>query len=163
MSVVIVYTDGGCAPNPGAGGWAALLSYGEHEKMLVGSYAHTTNSRMEIMAVIEAFKSLKRPGLDVEVYTDSNYVCESITLGWLEGWKRKGWKKKANKEIKNRDLWQELDGYLGKHNAKFFHVKAHSGVERNERVDEALRVARNRRTNYRRDEFYEQLCAAGKN
>ena len=157
-SAVVIYTDGGCLPNLGIGSWAALLSYGDYEKMLRGSYfPETTNNRMEIMAVIEGLKCLKREGLNVGVFSDSEYVCSTARSGgWIEGWKQKGWKNSKKKQVPNKDFWKKLDDQLQKHHPQFFHVKAHSKVEGNNRVDEALNVARRQRINVRRDWEYEK-------
>ena len=158
-SVVVIYTDGGCAPkNPGPGGWAALLSYGGYEKMLRGSYfPETTNNRMEIMAVIEGLKCLKREGLNVGVFSDSEYVCNAANSGGLmEGWKQKGWKNSKKKQVPNKDFWKKLDDQLQKHHPRFFHVYGHKSVEGNERADEGVHQARDQRINVRRDWEYEK-------
>ena len=103
---VTIYTDGGCEPNPGIGGWAAVMLSGDHRKELFGGELDTTNNRMELRAAIEALKTLKR-SCSVTVYTDSQYVRLGITQ-WMAQWKAKGWKRKTG-AIKNIDLWRELD------------------------------------------------------
>lgn len=155
-STVVMYTDGGCSPNPGPGGWAALLSYGEHEKMVMGSYARTTNNRMELMAVIEGLRCLKQEGLKVDIYVDSKYVHDAFELGWVRGWKLRGWYRAKRKPVKNPDLWRQLDALVSAHKVRFYHVPAHAGVERNERVDRAVGKARRQRVNWQHDEVYER-------
>ena len=150
-----IYTDGGCSPNPGAGGWAALLSCGSHEKLISGSYAHTTNNRMELMAVIEGLKSLKKTGLRVDVYSDSKYVCQAFCLGWIGKWQVSGWVTAGKKPVKNQDLWQVLSALVDQHSVQFHHVPAHSGIEKNEFVDQAAGEARRQKDNFRHDEVFE--------
>ena len=125
---VLIYTDGACDPNPGPGGWAAVLKSGRHEKELTGADPNTTNNRMELQAVIAALDALKRPSR-VRLHTDSEYVQKGVTE-WLEGWKAKGWKKVAN-----RDLWQALDQAMHRHAMEWQWVKGHAGDPLNERVD----------------------------
>ena len=134
MKKVIIYTDGACSGNPGPGGWAAILKYGENEKELSGGEISTTNNRMELGAVIYALEALKQR-CDVEVYTDSQYVANALNLGWLESWKSKGWKRKGG-EVKNLDLWKVLSDLLEKHNVTFNWVKGHADNEYNNRCDE---------------------------
>jgi len=110
---VDIYSDGACKGNPGVGGWGALLRFGDHEKRLCGGEASTTNNRMELTAVIEALKALKRH-CQVRVHTDSQYVQKGISE-WLPGWKRKNWKASTGKPVKNQDLWQALDAEAGRH------------------------------------------------
>jgi ribonuclease HI len=129
---VTIYTDGACDPNPGAGGWAALLRFGSQEKVLTGSAADTTNNRMELTAAIEAFKALKQP-CQVSIYTDSEYLKRGIQE-WLPGWRARGWRRKGG-ALANVDLWQELDKLLGIHKVEWHWVRGHSGQPLNERVD----------------------------
>ena len=138
MKKVCIYTDGACSGNPGPGGWAALLTYGENERELSGGESATTNNRMELMAVISALTALKE-SCEVELWTDSQYIEKAINEGWLAGWKRRGWKRKGG-ELKNIELWQELDRLLGLHRVNFNWLKGHDGHEYNERCD-ALAVA----------------------
>ena len=133
MSVVEIYTDGACRGNPGPGGWGALLSFGEREKELAGSEAHTTNNRMELTAVIRALEALKRP-VEARLFTDSEYVRRGITE-WITSWKARGWKTADRKPVKNQDLWEELDRLAALHKIEWRWVKGHSGVPGNERVD----------------------------
>ncbi len=133
MSTVTIYTDGACRGNPGPGGWAASLASGEHVRELSGAERATTNNRMELTAVIRALEALKRPA-DVTVYTDSEYVKRGISE-WLPSWKARGWKTAARKPVKNQDLWEALDAAASRHRVKWHWVKAHAGIEGNERVD----------------------------
>ena len=133
MSVVEIYTDGACRGNPGPGGWAALLSFGEREKELAGAEEHTTNNRMELTAVIRPLEALKRP-VEARVFTDSEYVRRGITE-WVTSWKARGWKTADRKPVKNQDLWEELDRLAAQHRIQWHWVKGHSGIPGNERVD----------------------------
>lgn len=130
---VTIYTDGGCQPNPGAGGWAAILQYGDTVKELSGGESQTTNNRMELTAAIQALDSLKRP-CKVDLHTDSEYVKKGITE-WMPGWKRAGWRRKTG-AIKNSDLWRQLDALAEKHDVRWHWVKGHAGDYFNERCDE---------------------------
>lgn len=138
MQRVVIYTDGGCAPNPGVGGWAAVLLYNGHRKELSGGEMESTNNRMELTAAIEALNSLKKP-CSVEVHTDSEYVRRGITE-WIQGWKKRGWKRKAG-PIKNVDLWMKLDEAVVRHEIEWRWVPGHMGVEENERCDELATLA----------------------
>ena len=138
MKKVCIYTDGACSGNPGPGGWAAILTYGENERELSGGEKETTNNRMELSAVIAALGALKQP-CEVELWTDSQYIEKAINEGWLAGWKRRGWKRKGG-ELKNIELWQEHDRLLARHKVNFNWLKGHDGHEYNERCD-ALAVA----------------------
>jgi ribonuclease HI len=133
MNKVIIYTDGACSGNPGKGGWAALLTFEEHQKEIGGGEIFTTNNRMELRAVIEALKTLKRR-CEVVLYTDSQYVKKGITE-WMINWKRNGWKNSQREEVKNKDLWIELDNFANKHDIKWCWVKGHGNDSCNNRVD----------------------------
>lgn len=135
---VTLYTDGACSGNPGAGGWACVLVYGDKEKELSGGETVTTNNRMELTAVIEGLKALKQKCV-VQLYTDSKYVLEGATK-WLAGWQEKGWRKADKKPVLNVDLWQILANLLNAHEITWHWVKGHAGDVYNERVD-ALAVA----------------------
>jgi ribonuclease HI len=135
---VTIYTDGACNPNPGPGGWSALLRFKAHKKELSGSEAHTTNNRMELTAAVEALKTLKHP-CRVQIYTDSEYLKRGITE-WMPWWKRRGWKRKGG-ELKNVDLWQALDAELSSHQVTWHWVRGHAGDRYNERVDELAKQA----------------------
>lgn len=137
MPKIEIYTDGACSGNPGPGGWGVLLKSGGHYKELCGGEEETTNNRMEMQAVIEALKALKKTS-DVKLYTDSKYVLQGITE-WLPGWKAKNWKTASKKPVKNQDLWQEIDSLVKEHNVEFVWVKGHDGNPGNERADELAR------------------------
>ena len=107
MKKVSIYTDGACSGNPGKGGWGAVLVYNGTEKEMSGFEAETTNNRMELTAVIRALAALREPCL-VTLTTDSKYVCDAVTKGWVYGWQRKGWRKADGKPALNVDLWQQL-------------------------------------------------------
>ncbi len=137
---VVIYTDGACSPNPGPGGWAALLRSGAHEKVLTGHAPATTNNRMELTAAVEAFKTLKQP-CQVDLYTDSEYLKRGITE-WLPNWQRRGWKRKGG-TLANVDLWQALDAALHQHHVMWHWVRGHAGDPYNERVDQLANAAIN--------------------
>jgi ribonuclease HI len=134
MKQVEIFTDGACSGNPGPGGWAAVLRYGAAEKELSGGEANTTNNRMELTAVIQALSALKEP-CAVKLTTDSRYVCDAITKGWVYGWQRRGWRKGDGKPALNRDLWEALLPLLERHNVQFAWIKGHAGHPENERCD----------------------------
>ncbi|RJX30751.1 MAG: ribonuclease HI [Oxalobacter sp.] len=133
MDKVEIYTDGACKGNPGAGGWGALLVFGANEKELFGGEAHTTNNRMELMAVIQALNALNR-SCKVILHTDSQYVQKGITE-WLAGWKARGWKTASRAPVKNIDLWQALEVAQARHQVDWRWVKGHAGHDGNERAD----------------------------
>ena len=135
MKQVYIFTDGACSGNPGPGGWGTVLRFGEHEKELSGGEASTTNNRMELTAVIEGLRALKEPCL-VTLTTDSKYVCDSITKGWVYGWQKRGWVKSDKKPALNVDLWEKLLPLLEKHDVTFNWVKGHAGHPENERCDQ---------------------------
>ena len=128
-----IFTDGACSGNPGPGGWGALICGPEGENELTGGEFETTNNRMELLAAIEALKSLP-DGSHVQLTTDSIYVKDGIT-GWIENWKARGWKTAAKKPVKNQDLWQTLDHEAARHDMDWCWVKGHSGHPENERAD----------------------------
>ncbi|MDE1942458.1 MAG: ribonuclease HI [Betaproteobacteria bacterium] len=130
---VEIYTDGACKGNPGPGGWGALLAYQGTERELFGGEAHTTNNRMELTAVIEALKALKR-SCQVSLYTDSQYVQKGI-MEWIKGWERNGWKTASRQPVKNADLWRELSQEVARHQVEWHWVKGHAGHPGNERAD----------------------------
>lgn len=131
--MVEIYADGACKGNPGLGGWGALLRAGELEKELCGGEPNTTNNRMEMMAVIEGLKALKRPA-QVVVFTDSKYVQMGISE-WITGWKARGWRTASKQPVKNEDLWRLLDAQAATHKVEWRWVKGHAGHEGNERAD----------------------------
>lgn len=130
---VVVYTDGGCRPNPGVGGWGAVLLYDGHRRELSGGERRTTNNRMELTAAVEALRALKRP-CSVVVYTDSEYLQKGITQ-WLPAWKARGWVRKTG-PVKNEDLWKTLDRLVQRHNVTWRWLRGHAGHTENERCDE---------------------------
>jgi len=138
-SPVEIYADGACRGNPGPGGWAATLEYGEHLRELSGAEAQTTNNRMELTAVIRALEALKR-GVSARVHTDSEYVIRGINE-WLPNWKARGWRTADRKPVKNQDLWEQLDAAAARHHIEWKWVKGHSGVPGNERVDALANAA----------------------
>lgn len=134
MPSVVMYADGACKGNPGPGGWGAYLQSGQHVKELCGGEAHTTNNRMELMAVIAGLNSLKKR-CSVDAYLDSQYVRKGITE-WMPKWKLNGWRTADKKPVKNADLWQMLDEASVKHLVRWHWVKGHSGVPGNEKADQ---------------------------
>lgn len=136
-NIIHIYTDGSCLGNPGNGGWGAILIYKEHEKKLSGAQKETTNNRMEIKAVIEALKAIKKP-LNIKLHTDSKYVKDGIT-SWIHNWKKNNWRNANRKPVKNSDLWQELDKEVANHKIEWIWVKAHAGNHYNEIVDDLAR------------------------
>jgi len=139
MKHVSIHTDGSCLGNPGPGGWAALLRYGEKEREVVGGEAQTTNNRMELMAAIAALEVLTE-GCEITLHIDSQYVRQGITE-WMPGWVRRGWKTAGGDPVKNRDLWERLHAATGRHKIDWKWVKGHNGDPDNERVDVLARNA----------------------
>ena len=135
MNQVVIYTDGACKGNPGPGGWGVLMQAGPHTKELFGGERETTNNRMELTAVNEALRALKRP-CDVTLFLDSEYVRKGITE-WIHGWKAKGWKTSTKQPVKNVELWQALDALVSGagHRIEWRWVKGHAGDPGNERAD----------------------------
>jgi ribonuclease HI len=135
---VTIYTDGACQPNPGPGGWAALLRSGGKEKEISGGEPQTTNNRMELTAALKALQALNRPA-KINLYTDSEYLRRGITE-WLPGWQRRGWSRKTG-QLANVDLWQALSEALKTHQVTWHWVRGHVGHLENERVDQLARAA----------------------
>lgn len=131
---VIIFTDGACSGNPGPGGWGALLQWNGQEKELSGGAPDTTNNRMEMRAVIEALKALKRPCI-VKIHSDSALIINTFKQNWINSWIKRGWKKANKKPVENQDLWQEMLTAMQPHDVEWIKVKGHSGNVRNERVD----------------------------
>jgi ribonuclease HI len=127
---ITIYTDGAARGNPGPGGYGVVLLSGEHCKEISGGFNHTTNNRMELLAVIVALEALKIPGSDVTIYTDSRYVADAVTKGWVFEWVKKRFKDK-----KNPDLWLRFLNIYKKHHVKFVWVKGHADNPLNERCD----------------------------
>ncbi|MCH2198247.1 MAG: ribonuclease HI [Flavobacteriales bacterium] len=128
---VVAYTDGGASGNPGPGGYGAILMWGKHRKELSEGFRLTTNNRMELLAVIMVLETLKRDGLSVVIYSDSKYVVDAVSKGWVFNWEKKNYKDK-----KNPDLWKRFLISYRKHNVRFNWVKGHAGDPMNERADE---------------------------
>lgn len=144
MEKVTIYTDGACSGNPGPGGWAAVLIYKDARKEISGGKKETTNNEMEITAVLEALKILKRP-CEIMIYSDSAYVVNTFNKGWIYTWVRNNWvrkdvKTKKEEQVKNKELWEELYLLCQKHKVIFNKVKGHSDVELNNRCDELARA-----------------------
>ena len=129
---IIVYTDGSSRGNPGPGGYGAILMYGDKKKELSQGYRKTTNNRMELMGVIAALEAMKKTGLNITVYTDSQYIVKAIKEGWLNKWLATNFAKGK----KNKDLWVRFYDLYKKHNVKFVWVKGHADNPYNNRCDE---------------------------
>jgi ribonuclease HI len=139
-NIVEIWTDGGCKPNPGPGGWAAILRYGAVERELSGGERETTNNRMELTAAISALEALKRP-CRVVLHTDSEYVRNGMER-WIKGWVRNNWRNAAKEPVKNHELWQRLLAAAAPHQIEWLWVKGHSGDPMNERADQLATAAR---------------------
>lgn len=136
---VEIYSDGACSGNPGPGGYGAVLIYGGARKEISGCARQTTNNRMEMTAVIEALRQLKRPS-KVRITTDSNYLVKGMTQ-WLPGWIRRNWLNSQKKPVLNRDLWEILVELCQVHDVEWRWIKGHAGHKENERCDELARMA----------------------
>lgn len=140
MDKVTIYTDGACSGNPGPGGWGAILMLNENKKEISGGKKDTTNNVMELTAVIEALKLLKRP-CNVDLYSDSAYVVNAFLQNWIFGWIKNGWKNSNKEDVKNKELWQELISLTKVHDVTFHKVKGHADNEYNNHCDELARNA----------------------
>ena len=140
MEEVIIYTDGACSGNPGPGGWGAILMYGDYKKEISGANPSTTNNIMELTAVVEALKLMKFP-CSIKVYSDSAYVINGFSQGWIYNWIKKGWKTADGSPVKNKELWQALYQFTQIHKIEFIKVKGHSDNDYNNRCDELARTA----------------------
>ena len=140
MKTVYIYTDGACSCNPGPGGWAAVLIYGDIKKEISGAEKDTTNNRMELLAAINGLKALKQPCI-VELYTDSAYLHDTFAKGWIWSWQKKNWTKSDKQPVLNVDLWKELLDLNSIHKINWHKVKGHSDNELNNRCDELARKA----------------------
>lgn len=143
MKSVTVYTDGACSGNPGPGGWAAILMYGEHRRELSGGEPSTTNNRMELTAIISALSALKEP-CTVELYSDSRYVLDALEKGWAARWRRNGWKRNKSDAALNPDLWEALLNLVEVHDVRCHWVRGHADNPYNNRCDQ-LAVAESRK------------------
>lgn len=135
MKQVTLYTDGACSGNPGPGGWAYVLGYLGHEKEGSGYDPVTTNNRMELQGVIEGLRALREP-CEVDVYSDSSYICQAFNQHWVDAWQKRGWKRREGQPVKNPEQWQELVELCERHKVHFHQVKGHAGNPLNERCDE---------------------------
>lgn len=134
LPYVEMFTDGACSGNPGPGGWGTILRCNGAEKELSGSEELTTNNRMELIAVIEGLRALKRP-CEVKLYSDSKYVCDGLGKGWAEKWRKNGWKRGDGKPALNIPLWEELLSLCEIHKLSIVWIKGHAGHPENERCD----------------------------
>jgi ribonuclease HI len=154
---VTIHSDGACEGNPGPGGWAAVLQYGNHRRVVSGGCAATTNNRMEMQAAIEGLRLIKEP-CEIDFYTDSQYLREGITL-WVAGWKRRHWRTKERKPVKNQDFWMELDAQASRHKIAWHWLKGHAGHVENERCDQLAQMEIDKiRRAYHPDELKKQLA-----
>ncbi|WP_234570535.1 ribonuclease HI [Rhodohalobacter sp. 614A] len=134
LPTVILYTDGACSGNPGPGGWGALLLWQGKEKEMTGGSPDTTNNRMEMMAVIEGLKALKKP-CHVKIHSDSALIVNTFKKGWIQNWIKRGWKKSDKKPVENRDLWEKMLKAMEPHTIEWVKVKGHADNMLNNRVD----------------------------
>ena len=135
MPILKLYTDGACSNNQGEvnfGGWGTILEFGDHRKELHGGEANTTNNRMELTAVIEGFKALKREGLEIEVFSDSSYVMNCFRDGWYIKWQQNGWVTSKKEPVENKELWQELIDLVSRQKISFYRVKGHVSLKASE-------------------------------
>lgn len=135
---IVVYTDGACSNNPGPGGWAAVLLYNGHQKEISGFADNTTNNHMELLAVINALKALKKPS-KLKLYSDSTYVVNSVNNGWLDKWRQSNYLRKSE-SIPNVELWKDLHALLSKHSVTFIKVKGHSDNKYNDLCDKLAKA-----------------------
>lgn len=140
MEKVIIYTDGACSGNPGPGGWGAILMYNGNKKEISGAKNNTTNNVMELTAALEGLKMLKFP-CEVELYSDSAYLVNGFSQGWIYNWKKNNWKTASKEPVKNREIWEEIYNLTQIHKVKFIKVKGHADNEFNNRCDEMARNA----------------------
>ena len=128
MTVLRIYTDGGCAGNQSRtnfGGWGAVLEYGQHQKELHGSAKNTTNNLMEMTALLEAFKAVRKEGQTIEVFSDSSYLMDCFRKKWYVNWQKNGWKTAKKEPVEHKEIWEQLISYLDIHNISFYRVKGH--------------------------------------
>lgn len=146
---IIIYTDGAARGNPGPGGYGVVLISGKHRKELSGGYRKTTNNRMELLAVIKAFESLKNRGNNITLYTDSKYIADAVNKGWVFNWEKNRFKKK-----KNVDLWKKFLEHYREHDVEVIWVEGHSNIKENERCDR-LAVEASKKSDLLVDKEYE--------
>jgi len=154
---VELYTDGACLGNPGPGGWACILKSGQNVKTLSGGARRTTNNRMELIAVLEGLRALKRP-CRVTVHSDSQYLVNAMTRGWVQRWRAQGWMRNKKEPALNPDLWEMLLELIGHHHVTWVWVRGHAGQPENEACD-ALAVKMAQRPDLPPDEGYEKTVA----
>lgn len=147
MKQIEIYTDGACSGNPGPGGWAAVLRYGEHRRELAGYQPSTTNNRMELFAAIMALQALKQP-CEVNLHSDSSYLINAFEKGWLTKWQTNGWKTSNKSDVENKDLWQLLLREAQRHQICWCKVKGHADDVENNRCDHLARTAIKEGTQY---------------
>jgi ribonuclease HI len=151
---VTIYTDGACLGNPGRGGWAAVLLYGDHRRELSGALRRTTNNRMELMGAIAGLEALRVP-CTVTLYCDSEYVVNGVTKGWAEKWRSKGWRRPGHHYVPNWELWSRLLDLCERHSVRLRWVEGHAGNPENERCDELAVAAASASGSLPPDEGYE--------
>ena len=151
--IVKMYTDGACTGNPGRGGYGVVILDGKSHQELSQGYRHTTNNRMELMAAIAGLQSLAG-SRQVQLFTDSRYLCDAINLGWIKTWQKKGWRKTGKGKVVNPDLWKQLIVLLDRHKVELAWVQGHAGDKQNERADR-LAVAAARSNILLEDEGYQ--------
>jgi ribonuclease HI len=159
---IVVYTDGGCINNPGPGGYGVVIEMAGKRRELCGGYRHTTNNRMEMMAAIVALRELQHYGKKIALVSDSSYLVNGITKGWVRKWRSRGWRKADGQQVLNIDLWRELLELLGQVEVQFTWVKGHAGNELNERCDQ-LAVAAARQPGMPADTVYESMSNGAEN
>ncbi len=140
-NTIVIYTDGGCDPNPGPGGWAAILRFGNHRKELFGGFRETTNNRMEIYAAIAGLRDVKKR-FPIILLSDSRYLVDGMVKGWVVGWQARGWRRNNGGPALNVDLWKELLKLTAQFDIRFEWIRGHSGVSDNERCDELVAEGR---------------------
>jgi ribonuclease HI len=141
MKTICIYTDGACSGNQNdtnLGGWGALLEYGEHQKEIFGGEANTTNNRMEMLALLNALKAIKKTGQTISVFSDSSYLMNCFREKWYENWQRNGWKTSKKADVENRDLWECLLQLIDRHQISFYRVKGHVNLNSDRTNKEAL-------------------------
>jgi ribonuclease HI len=141
---VTIYTDGGCDPNPGPGGYGVVLIFGSRRKELSGGFRLTTNNRMELYAAIQGLEALNKP-CQVTLYSDSEYLVNAMTKGWAVRWKKHGWMRNSKEEALNPDLWERLLALCEVHQVSFVWLRGHAGTPENERCDQLSARARLRK------------------
>lgn len=145
MSKVVIYTDGSCLGNPGPGGWAAIICINGTQKELSGGEALTTNNKMELLSAISALRFLEDP-CEITLYSDSQYLCNGMNLGWAKKWKENGWRRGKNKPALNSDLWDDLLSLAEYHKIDFVWIRGHAGDPLNIKCDAlAANAAKNQK------------------